>query len=137
MPLFTSPPIRMKASGWVKAVKLARAIHKFRQKLRRFEFTLAIDAVQKTTSGPVNSTKIDQTLRVLGIDTVIVAGVATDVCVAQTTREFGDRDFDAIVVSDACATFDQSCHDAALQTIGATFGTVLSTDEAVASLGAV
>ena len=50
--------------------------------------------------------------------------------------EFGDRDFDAFVVSDACATFDQSCHDAALQTIGAAFGTVMSTDDAVVALGA-
>ncbi len=85
--------------------------------------------VQKSTSGPVNSTKLDQTLRVLGVDTVVVTGLVTDVCVAQTTREFGDRDFDAIVVADACTTFDLDIHRAALETIGRTFGTVLSTDQ--------
>jgi nicotinamidase-related amidase len=90
--------------------------------------------VQKTTSGPLNSTRLDQTLHVLGIDTVIVAGVVTDVCVAQTTREFGDRDFDAIVVSDACATFDQQTHDVTLATIGATFGFVASTDQVLQTL---
>jgi nicotinamidase-related amidase len=68
--------------------------------------------VQKTTSGPLNSTKLDQTLRVLGIDTVIVTGVVTDVCVAQTAREFGDRDFNAIVVEDACASTDDALHKA-------------------------
>ncbi len=92
--------------------------------------------VQKTTSGLVNSTKIDQTLRVLGIDTVIVVGVATDVCVAQATRELGDRDFNAFAVSDACATFDPQCHEAALRTIGVTFGTVLDTADALVRLGA-
>jgi nicotinamidase-related amidase len=92
--------------------------------------------VQKSTSGPVNSTKLDQTLRVLGIDTIVVTGVVTDVCVAQTTREFGDRDFNAIVVADACATLDQDIHRATLDTIGRVFGTVLSTDEVLDLLSA-
>ncbi len=85
--------------------------------------------VQKTTSGPLNSTRLDQTLRVLGVHTVIVTGVVTDVCVAQTTREFGDRDFDAIVVSDACATFDDQTQETTLATIANTFGFVASTNE--------
>lgn len=90
--------------------------------------------VQKTTSGPLNSTKLDQTLRVLGIDTVIVSGVVTDVCVAQTAREFGDRDFDAIVVEDACASTDDARHRAALETIAYTFGFVESTEQVLARL---
>lgn len=84
--------------------------------------------VQKTTSGPLNSTKLDQTLRVMGINTVIVTGVLTPICVAQTTREFGDRDFDSIVVEDACAAANETRHKPALETM-ATFGTVVSTDE--------
>ena len=90
--------------------------------------------LQKTTSGPLNSTKLDQTLRVLGIDTVIVTGVVTDVCVAQTAREFGDRDFNAIVVEDACASTDEARHKAALETIAITFGFVESTEQVLARL---
>ena len=90
--------------------------------------------LQKTTSGPLNSTKLDQTLRVLGIDTVIVTGVVTDVCVAQTAREFGDRDFNAIVVEDACASTDDARHKAALETIAFTFGFVESTEQVIARL---
>ena len=90
--------------------------------------------VRKNTSGPVNSTKLDHTLRVLGIDTVVVAGLVTDVCVAQTVREFGDRDFDAILVEDACATIDDRCHQATLHTVGMTFGTVLSTDQVLSRI---
>ena len=85
--------------------------------------------IQKSTSGPVNSTKLDHMLRVIGVDTVIVTGVVTDVCVAQTTREFGDRDFNSIVVEDACASIDETRHKVTLETIGFSFGTVLSTDE--------
>jgi len=87
---------------------------------------------QKSTSGPTNSTKMDHTLRVLGISSVIVTGVVTDVCVAQTTRELGDRDFNALAVEDACATLDATRHKAALDTIGLTFGTVISTQQALA-----
>ena len=92
--------------------------------------------VQKNTSGPCNSTKLDHLLRVSGIDTVVVVGVATDVCVAQTTREFGDRDFRAIVIDDASATpISDATHAAALQTIERTFGEVLSTSTALDLLG--
>ena len=90
--------------------------------------------LQKTTSGPLSSTKLDQTLRVLRIDTVVVAGLVTEVCVAQTAREFGDRDFDAIVVDDACASMDDTRHRAALDTIAITFGFVASTDDVLARL---
>jgi nicotinamidase-related amidase len=91
--------------------------------------------VQKSTSGPVNSTKLDYTLHRLGIDTVVVTGLVTDVCVAQTAREFGDRDFRSLVVEDACATLDETHHCAALETIALTFGRVLSSAEVVALLG--
>jgi nicotinamidase-related amidase len=92
--------------------------------------------LQKTSSGPLSSTKLDQTLRVLKIDTVVVAGVVTDVCVAQTAREFGDRDFEAIVVEDACASTDDARHKAALETIAITFGHVAPTEDVLARLWA-
>ena len=85
--------------------------------------------LQKTTSGPCNSTKLDQMLRVLQIDSVVVTGVATDICVAQTAREFGDRDFRVVVAEDACANFDMRCHEATLDTIARVFGSVTSTGE--------
>lgn len=91
--------------------------------------------VQKTTSGPTGSTKLDHMLRVRGIDTVVVTGVVTDVCVAQAVRELGDRDFNAIVVEDACATYDPTLHKAALDTIAMTFGRVLSTEQVLERLG--
>ena len=92
--------------------------------------------LQKTTSGPLNSTKLDQTLRVIGIDTIVVTGVLTPVCVAQTAREFADRDFETIVIEDACAAGNETYHKIALETISNTFGTVVSTDMALQLLQA-
>lgn len=83
--------------------------------------------IQKTTSGPCNSTKLDQTLRVLQQDTVVVTGVATNVCVAQTARELGDRDFRVLVAEDACAAANMQAHEPALETIAQVFGSVAST----------
>jgi nicotinamidase-related amidase len=49
--------------------------------------------LNKTSNGPLNSTKLDQTLHNMGIDTLIVAGLTTDVCVTQTARETADAAF--------------------------------------------
>lgn len=85
--------------------------------------------VQKTTSGPCNSTKLDHTLHVLHHDTVVVTGVATNICVAQTARELGDRDFRVLVAEDACAAVDMQAHEPALATIAQVFGSVASTNK--------
>ena len=87
--------------------------------------------IAKTTSGPLNSTKLDQTLRARGIDTLVVAGVVTDVCVTQTAREFADRDFNVVVVEDACATFEEGRHYTSLETFVNVFGDVCRTASVV------
>jgi len=85
----------------------------------------------KTTSGPLNSTKLDQMLHTLGIDTLVVTGVVTDVCVIQTAREFADRDFKVVVVEDACASVTAARHHAALETFADVFGHVRSTESVI------
>jgi nicotinamidase-related amidase len=92
--------------------------------------------LRKNTSGPLNSTKLDQMLRTLGIDTLVVTGVVTDVCVTQTAREFADRDFNVVVVEDACATFDDELHRAALETFANVFGDVCRTDTIIEMMSA-
>jgi isochorismate hydrolase len=42
-------------------------------------------------------TKLDQTLHNMGIDTLIVTGLTTDVCVTQTARETADRGFQVTI----------------------------------------
>ncbi|MCL4852829.1 MAG: cysteine hydrolase [Bryobacteraceae bacterium] len=86
--------------------------------------------VPKNTSGPLNSTKLDQLLRTLGIDTLVVTGVVTNVCVTQTAREFADRDFRVVVVEDAFATLTKTHHQAALGSFNV-FGNVCRTDTVV------
>lgn len=92
--------------------------------------------VRKTTSGPLAGTSLVPTLRSLGVDTLVVCGVVTDVCVAGMAREMSDSDFLPFVASDACATLGQPAHDAALASLARTFAYVVETDDILLAIGA-
>ncbi len=85
--------------------------------------------LRKTTTGTVASTPIDQNLRALGCEQVTVAGIVTDCCVAQTSRELADLDFDVTIVEDACASMVPAHHTAILEIFENFYGTVAATDE--------
>jgi biuret amidohydrolase len=69
----------------------------------------------KTSSGVFNSTNIDYVLRNLNTRYLIIAGVVTDQCVDMAVRDASDRGYLVTVVNDACATYSQERHDAALR----------------------
>jgi nicotinamidase-related amidase len=88
----------------------------------------------KCSSGPVASTRLDQTLRHLGVDTVVVTGLTTDVCASQTARELADRGFTTILVDDACTTLSDEMHRAAVVCYNIAFGRVRTTEEVLGLL---
>jgi nicotinamidase-related amidase len=90
--------------------------------------------INKTTSGPLNSTDLERTLREMGVDTLVVCGLATDVCVTQTARETGDRSFRVIVAEDACTTLSEEQHRATLLAFNMVFGRVRKTADIVKRL---
>ena len=87
--------------------------------------------VNKTSSGPLNSTKLDQILHNIGINSLVVCGLTTAVCVAQTARETADRGFRVVVAEDACTEMSVEMHRAALETFSMTFGRVRNRDALV------
>ncbi len=89
----------------------------------------------KTSSGVFNSTNIDYVLRNLNIRNLIVAGVVTDQCVDMAVRDGADRGFMVSVPEDACATYTQERHDAALRAFGG-YCWVTKTDTVVNRLNA-
>jgi ureidoacrylate peracid hydrolase len=80
------------------------------------------------------SSDIDAQLKSRGIDTVLIAGTATNVCCESTARDAMLRDFRAIMLSDANATWTDEEHAATLNTFAMFFGDVMSTDEALARI---
>ena len=87
--------------------------------------------LNKTSSGPLASTKLDQILHNLGINSLVVCGLTTAVCVTQTARETADRGFRVVVAEDACTEMSQEMHQAALFTFSYVFGRVQKTDDLV------
>jgi ureidoacrylate peracid hydrolase len=82
------------------------------------------------------SSDVEDVLRARKLDTVLVAGVATNVCCESTARDAMMRSFRTIMVSDANAAFTQENHEHSLKNFLTTFGDVQTTDEAIAHLKA-
>ena len=84
------------------------------------------------------SSNLDRVLRYHGRDTVIVTGVATNVCCGTTARDAMMLDYKVVFVSDANAAFGEvteggygpgMVHEAELITLRACFAMVCTTDE--------
>ncbi|MFF4344925.1 isochorismatase family protein [Kitasatospora sp. NPDC001540] len=64
-----------------------------------------------------------------GVDTVLVCGVVTDVCVAGTARDAFTLGLRVIVAADGTAAGSDEVHNATLRTLYRSFGDVRSTAE--------
>ena len=82
------------------------------------------------------ASNLEEILRGRGIDTIVITGVATNVCCDSTARDCMMRGFRTIMVSDANATFSEAEHAAALTTFITFFGDVQETDEVIERLNA-
>jgi nicotinamidase-related amidase len=60
------------------------------------------------------NTQLDWLLKKAGVDTLVVCGIVTNGGVASTVRDAHVRDYHVIVLSDGCAAFSASAHQAAL-----------------------
>jgi len=91
--------------------------------------------LEKMTSSAFTSTSLNLTLRNMGIDTLIVCGVITNGCVESTVRDGRDLGYQAIVVSDACATWTRDSHQRALRFMAGSFANVRTTEEVLSAIG--
>jgi len=57
-------------------------------------------------------TDLDMTLRTLGIDTIAVTGLTTEVCVLSTLMDGLANDFNSVLISDCCASRSRDTHNA-------------------------
>lgn len=73
---------------------------------------------------------LDEKLKALGIDTIVITGLWTDECILATTYAGNSRGYDVVVVSDAVATATDN-QQTALTIAGSTVAKVLTTDEVV------
>ena len=72
----------------------------------------------------------------LGVDTVVVTGVVTELCVMGTVAGAFEHGFHVVVPKEATASGDPLAADAALNLIRSFYGTVTSVDEVIAAFQA-
>jgi ureidoacrylate peracid hydrolase len=80
------------------------------------------------------SSDIDAQLKNRGIETLLIAGTATNVCCESTARDAMMLDYRVIMLSDGNATLTDEEHAATLDNFLMFFGDVMTTDEAVTRL---
>lgn len=64
--------------------------------------------LNKPRYGAFHGTDLELILRSHGIDTVIISGIATNICCETTAREAAQRDFRVIFLSDGTATTEMN-----------------------------
>jgi nicotinamidase-related amidase len=93
--------------------------------------------LDKPRFGAFYGTDLELILRSRGIDTVIISGVATNVCCETTAREAAMRDFHVFFLSDGTATAGmgelsaEELQRATCTTLGFLFAQVLPVDEMI------
>ena len=70
----------------------------------------------------------------LGIETLLVAGVLTNQCIAATSKDASFREIRPIVVEECTGTTLPHLHEPALEMIRVGWGEVRGVDEAIADL---
>ena len=93
--------------------------------------------VDKPGKGAFYQTDLDVILRNRGVETLLVCGVTTEVCVHTTVREANDRGLRCAVLGDCCGSYFPEFHRVGLEMIkaqGGIFGWVSDSAAAVAAL---
>ncbi|MCR8547426.1 cysteine hydrolase [Salipiger sp. P9] len=95
--------------------------------------------LDKPGKGAFHQTDLAQILMVHDIDTLIVCGVTTEVCVHTTIREGNDRGYRCVALGDACASYFPEFHRVGLEMIkaqGGIFGWVSDAESFATALSA-
>lgn len=69
----------------------------------------------KTRYSPFWDTDIDAWLKAMEVDTLVIAGLTTECCVADTAKDAFNLDYHVFVAVDACAAYEPDLHAAALK----------------------
>jgi nicotinamidase-related amidase len=94
--------------------------------------------IDKPGKGAFYATDLGSILHAKGIETLLVCGVTTEVCVHTTVREANDRGYRCIVLSDCTGSYFPEFHEMGLKMIaaqGGIFGWVSDSASVLSALG--
>ena len=90
--------------------------------------------VVKHRVGAFLGTDLEMVLRAGGIDTLVMAGIATSGVVLSTLRHAADADFRIVVAADCCSDRDAEVHRVLLEKVFPRQAQVASADEVLQAL---
>lgn len=91
--------------------------------------------VTKHTWNAFHDTGLDERLRERGVDTLVLAGIATNFGIESTARTAEERGYQLLLPHDAMSSLDGAAHDFAISTIFPLIGEVCTSDEVTSRLG--
>jgi nicotinamidase-related amidase len=91
--------------------------------------------VEKFGYGAFHGTALADTLRNLCVESLVVTGTVTQICVEETAREAFHHGFRTSLVEDAVSSFAPDLHAAALKNFAMKFGWVVDTAAVIEALG--
>jgi nicotinamidase-related amidase len=90
--------------------------------------------IDKYGYGAFYNTNLPDRLRAQGIETVVITGTVTQICVDETARGAFNYGFNGVTVSDAVSSFAPDLHAATLKNLAMKFGRVATAAEVVAAV---
>lgn len=89
---------------------------------------LVVEKTARSAWSP-GSSDLPDLLAARDVDTVVVTGTVTNVCVEHTVRDASTAGLRVILVADACAAMRDEDHNATLHVVHRSYGDVRPTDE--------
>jgi len=91
--------------------------------------------VEKMRMSAWQGTRLENLLRGLGTETIIVTGAWTNMSIEHTARTGADKGYEMIVPEDGCSTMNPDWHNASINYALQNVSTVTSCAEVIAALG--
>ena len=83
--------------------------------------------VSKNRYSAFSHTGLGEQLHAAGVDTLVLAGLTTECCVAASAWDAFERDFHVFIAADACAAYEEDLHSSALKALALSGATIGST----------
>ncbi len=90
--------------------------------------------IEKHGYGAFHGTPLNDILRSIGVNSLVITGTVTQICVEETAREAFHFGFMTTVVEDAVSSFDAELHAATLKNFAMKFGWLATGDEVVRAM---
>jgi len=90
--------------------------------------------IEKSRMSAFNGTQLDTLLRGLGVETIIVTGVWTNMAVEHTCRDGADHGYNVVIATDGTSTINEEWQEAALNYAMNNIATKMTTEEIIENM---